>query len=242
MVRVMSTALSFEETPRYLAEEQGKKSVRQYFSLLHHHLFCVLASSNGNVALRACCLYTCTWYTVQHTTFTKTSLRLSTCIAKYMYMTDRLRMLLQIERGDPYQMVSWGLTNCIMMKGAWYCQISRGYWYSLQSTTKWAVHVNLSYIIHNTCSKITTTMVSHFASSYVFHWSTFFPDTPLKYPPTFDCRIVLYPTNRNLRDYLSWRQADCHINNLYNTCFWKLVQSGLTTAEAQKKLCVSVTL
>ena len=85
-------------------------------------------------------------------------------------------------------------------------------------------------------------MVSHFASSYVFHWSTFFPDTPLKYPPTFDCRIVLYPTNRNLRDYLSWRQADCHINNLYNTCFWKLVQSGLTTAEAQKKLCVSVTL
>ena len=88
-------------------------------------------------------------------------------------------------------------------------------------------------------SKISTTIVSYFASSYVFHWLTFFPDTPLKYPPTFDGRIVLYPTNRNLRDYLSWRQADCHINNLYNTCFWSLVHSGATTADAEKKLCVS---
>ena len=88
-------------------------------------------------------------------------------------------------------------------------------------------------------SKISTTMVSYFASSYVFHWSTLFPDTPLKYPPTFDGRIVLYPTNQNLRDYLSWRQADCHINNLYNTCFWSLVHSGVKTADAEKKLCVS---
>ena len=88
-------------------------------------------------------------------------------------------------------------------------------------------------------SKILTTVVSYFASSYVFYWSTFFPATPLKYPPTFDGRIVLYPTNQNLRDYLSWRQADCHINNLYNTCFWTLVHSGLTAVEAEKRLCVS---
>ena len=90
-----------------------------------------------------------------------------------------------------------------------------------------------------TYSKIITTIVSYFASSYVFHWSTHFQATPLKYPPTFDCRIVLYPTNQNLRDYLSWRQADCHINNLYNTCFWALVHSGLTTVDAEKKLSVS---
>uniref|UniRef100_A0A8K9WZ61 Probable tRNA(His) guanylyltransferase n=1 Tax=Oncorhynchus mykiss TaxID=8022 RepID=A0A8K9WZ61_ONCMY len=57
------------------------------------------------------------------------------------------------------------------------------------------------------------------------------PDQPL-YPPGFDGRVVLYPSNRNLRDYLSWRQADCHVNNLYNTVFWTLVQKGgLTTTQ-----------
>ena len=33
--------------------------------------------------------------------------------------------------------------------------------------------------------------------------------TPLKYAPQFDARVVCYPTLRNIRDYLSWRQADC---------------------------------
>ena len=27
----------------------------------------------------------------------------------------------------------------------------------------------------------------------------------------FDGRVVLYPTEKNLRDYLSWRQADCKL-------------------------------
>ena len=37
-----------------------------------------------------------------------------------------------------------------------------------------------------------------------------------------------------MRDYLSWRQADCHINNLYNTVFWALVlQGGLSNQKAQ---------
>ena len=71
-----------------------------------------------------------------------------------------------------------------------------------------------------------TNLGSFFASSYVYHWPQFFPDQKLLYPPTFDARTVLYPTNRNLRDYLSWRQADCHINNLYNTTFWTLIQKG----------------
>lgn len=31
---------------------------------------------------------------------------------------------------------------------------------------------------------------------------------------------------QHVRDYFAWRQADCHINNLYNTCFWALVADG----------------
>ncbi|CAE1272684.1 THG1 [Acanthosepion pharaonis] len=65
----------------------------------------------------------------------------------------------------------------------------------------------------------------------------YFSSQELQYPPAFDARIVCYPSDQNLKDYFSWRQADCHINNLYNTCFWKLVQEkGLTPAQSQEKL------
>ena len=87
--------------------------------------------------------------------------------------------------------------------------------------------------------KITTTFVSLFSSSFVFYWKDYFPDIELKYAPIFDGRMVIYPTFKILRDYLSWRQADCHINNLYNTAFWTLVLKGnLTATEAEAKLCV----
>ncbi|XP_073477272.1 probable tRNA(His) guanylyltransferase isoform X1 [Aquarana catesbeiana] len=86
-------------------------------------------------------------------------------------------------------------------------------------------------------SKFMTHVVSQFASSFVFYWKQFFPDQPILYPPGFDGRVVLYPSEQNLKDYLSWRQADCHINNLCNTVFWMLVQrGGLTPAQAQKRL------
>jgi tRNA(His) guanylyltransferase len=117
-------------------------------------------------------------------------------------------------------------------------------------------------------SKISTSIVSCFAANYVFHWAACFPDTVLQYAPQFDSRVVCYPSLRNLRDYFSWRQADCllpffifilffpfrtfphyfsfspltadttgHINNLYNTTFWALVQKGgLTTHEAEQAL------
>ncbi|XP_974895.2 probable tRNA(His) guanylyltransferase [Tribolium castaneum] len=86
--------------------------------------------------------------------------------------------------------------------------------------------------------KIMTYLSSLFTSSYVYHWNQFFKETKLKYPPAFDARVVLYPSDQNLRDYLSWRQADCHINNLYNTTFWALVlKGGLTNNEAEKRLC-----
>lgn len=86
-------------------------------------------------------------------------------------------------------------------------------------------------------AKLVTNICSLFASSYVFHWAEYFPTKALQQPPAFDGRAVLYPTVRNLRDYLSWRQADCHINNLYNTVFWALVQQGgLTNTLAQERL------
>ncbi|XP_034545256.1 probable tRNA(His) guanylyltransferase isoform X2 [Notolabrus celidotus] len=86
-------------------------------------------------------------------------------------------------------------------------------------------------------SKLMTHVASQFSSSYVFYWKEYFGEQPLLYPPGFDGRVVLYPSNRNLRDYLSWRQADCHINNLYNTVFWMLVlKGGLTTIQAEDRL------
>ncbi|XP_016831270.1 probable tRNA(His) guanylyltransferase isoform X1 [Cricetulus griseus] len=88
-------------------------------------------------------------------------------------------------------------------------------------------------------SKFMTLVASQFASSYVFYWRDYFADQPLLYPPGFDGRVVLYPSNQTLKDYLSWRQADCHINNLYNTVFWALIQqSGLTPVQAQERLKV----
>ncbi|KAI9805847.1 MAG: hypothetical protein M1825_000461 [Sarcosagium campestre] len=36
---------------------------------------------------------------------------------------------------------------------------------------------------------------------------------------------------------MSWRQVDCHINNLYNTTFWALVQQGgLDAKDAEREL------
>jgi tRNA(His) guanylyltransferase len=55
--------------------------------------------------------------------------------------------------------------------------------------------------------------------------------------PSFDARAILYPTTSNLRDYLSWRQVDCHINNLYNTTFWFMVcKGGMSEREAEQEL------
>ncbi|KAJ8254699.1 hypothetical protein GJAV_G00196190 [Gymnothorax javanicus] len=86
-------------------------------------------------------------------------------------------------------------------------------------------------------SKLMTHVASQFSSSFVFYWRDHFGEQPLLYPPGFDGRVVLYPSNQNLRDYLSWRQADCHINNLYNTVFWSLVQKGgLSTTQAEERL------
>ena len=41
--------------------------------------------------------------------------------------------------------------------------------------------------------KILTTIVSQFSAMYVYYWPQYM-STPLKFPPSFDGRIVIYPT------------------------------------------------
>ncbi|CAH1984818.1 unnamed protein product [Acanthoscelides obtectus] len=90
-----------------------------------------------------------------------------------------------------------------------------------------------SFVLRKSC-----TLHNRRKSKIDLYQQSLFQRPKLKYPPSFDGRIVLYPTDQNLKDYLSWRQADCHINNLYNTTFWNLVLTGgLTPAEAEKRLC-----
>ncbi|KAG5680835.1 hypothetical protein PVAND_010317 [Polypedilum vanderplanki] len=92
-------------------------------------------------------------------------------------------------------------------------------------------------VYNRRASKMMSNVNSLFTSSYVFYWNNWFGEQKLKYPPCFDARIVLYPSDQNLKDYLSWRQADVHINNLYNTCFWNLVlNKGLTNSQAEERL------
>ncbi|CZT04446.1 THG1 Protein required for tRNAHis guanylylation at 5 prime [Rhynchosporium graminicola] len=106
-----------------------------------------------------------------------------------------------------------------------------------------------SFVFHKTCalferrsSKLVTTIVSTFTAYYVHLWSTHFPDLPLTAPlPSFDGRAVQYPSVHNLRDYMSWRQVDSHINNLYNTTFWALIQlGGFDAKSAEKELAGSL--
>ncbi|KAK0384114.1 hypothetical protein NLU13_8203 [Sarocladium strictum] len=112
-------------------------------------------------------------------------------------------------------------------------------------TIAYGVSDEYSFVFHKACtlferraSKLVSTVVSTFTANYVHQWSTYFPDTPLTSPlPTFDGRAVCYPSIQNLRDYMSWRQVDCHINNLYNTTFWSLIQlGGMDAKEADKTL------
>ncbi|KAG4432099.1 Glucose-responsive transcription factor [Cadophora sp. M221] len=100
-----------------------------------------------------------------------------------------------------------------------------------------------SFVFHKTLAlferrsnKLVTTIVSTFTAYYVHLWSAHFPDVPLTVPlPSFDGRAVQYPSVQNLRDYMSWRQVDCHINNLYNTTFWALIQNGGFDAKSAEK-------
>lgn len=63
-------------------------------------------------------------------------------------------------------------------------------------------------------SKLVSLVTSSFTGNYVRYWVEHLPGTPLRSTPMFDGRAVCYPSDTVLRDYLAWRQADTHINNL----------------------------
>ena len=69
-------------------------------------------------------------------------------------------------------------------------------------------------------SKINSTVVSIFTSAYVFYWPTHFPNDPLRYPPSFDSRVVLYPGVQEVRDYFAWRQADSELPTIPPLQWW----------------------
>ncbi|RKL13500.1 hypothetical protein BFJ68_g7163 [Fusarium oxysporum] len=89
-------------------------------------------------------------------------------------------------------------------------------------TIAYGVSDEYSFVFHKACtlfdrraSKLVSTVVSTFTANYVYFWSTHFPDSPLSPPlPSFDGRAVCYPSVQNLRDYMSWRQADSDKNEI----------------------------
>ncbi|XP_057774974.1 tRNA(His) guanylyltransferase 1-like isoform X3 [Salvia miltiorrhiza] len=93
-----------------------------------------------------------------------------------------------------------------------------------------------SQLYQRCASEIVSAIVSFFSSTYTMRWNEFFPQKEMKYLPYFDGRAVCYPSCEIIKDYLAWRQVDCHINNQYNTCFWLLVKSGKSKSDAQSYL------
>ena len=77
-------------------------------------------------------------------------------------------------------------------------------------------------------AKLISVIVSAFTASFVQSWSLFFPTQSLQTLPIFDARTVCYPSDAIMRDYLSWRQADTHINN-QASALW-LHKAGMTHA------------
>lgn len=87
--------------------------------------------------------------------------------------------------------------------------------------------------------KLVSTFAAFMSTNYMYEWNKQFPNKPIREDklPTFDARAVVYPSTKHVRDYFSWRQVDCHINNLYNTTFWSLVLKGkLSGKEAENRL------
>ncbi|CAI5760165.1 unnamed protein product [Candida verbasci] len=100
-----------------------------------------------------------------------------------------------------------------------------------------------SFLLRKSCSlfdrremKLITLFSSLMSCYYIYYWQKLIGQLDEDHLPLFDARAILYPNFNLVRDYFSWRQVDCHINNLYNTTFWNLVKLGLTPQESEKKL------
>lgn len=104
-----------------------------------------------------------------------------------------------------------------------------------------------SFLIRKLCElyerremKLVSLISSSFTTYYLWEFNKHFEARP-NLLPMFDARAVVYPTLQVVKDYFRWRQVDCHINNLYNTSFWKLIQiKGMTNQEAENALMGTV--
>ncbi|CAI9116713.1 OLC1v1017939C1 [Oldenlandia corymbosa var. corymbosa] len=85
-------------------------------------------------------------------------------------------------------------------------------------------------------SKINSLVVSFFTAVYVSKWKEFFPQKELRFLPSFRSRVMSCATLEVLQTYISWRQQFCHLENLYNTCFWMLIGSGKSEKEVKEML------
>lgn len=85
-------------------------------------------------------------------------------------------------------------------------------------------------------SKILSLLVSFFTAVYTMKWKEFFPQQDLLCVPSFRAQVISCPTLEVLQTYLAWRQNNCHLNNQFDTCFWKLVESGKNESEAHEIL------
>lgn len=72
--------------------------------------------------------------------------------------------------------------------------------------------------------KLVTAVVSGFTAAFVRLWGTYFGtdgegnELDVDFLPTFDGRAICYPSLRNLRDYLAWRQVDCRSHSSFRHC------------------------
>lgn len=74
-----------------------------------------------------------------------------------------------------------------------------------QSDEQSFVFKKSSNVFNRRQDKILSCVTSLFTSSYIFHWNEFFEEVKLEKIPSFDGRIVLYPTIEDLKNYLCWR-------------------------------------
>ncbi|KAB1210438.1 tRNA(His) guanylyltransferase 1 [Morella rubra] len=85
-------------------------------------------------------------------------------------------------------------------------------------------------------SKLLSLIVSFFSSAYAMKWKEFFPEKELQWPPSFHSRIISCASKEVLQAYLAWRQHECHLSNMHDTCLWMLVKGGQTESEAEEFL------
>ncbi|KAL2528077.1 tRNA(His) guanylyltransferase 1 [Forsythia ovata] len=89
---------------------------------------------------------------------------------------------------------------------------------------------------HRRASKILSLIISYFSTIYVTKWKELFPQTEMRFPPSFQSRVISCASMEVLQSYLAWRQRDCHLSNQYNTCLWELIRNGKSETEAQEIL------